>query len=70
MDAARKRNPINYAAERLKRAEKTLAPKVPADAEPNGDSALPSACDKEHKMFDYRPRISNGTGRLFGTRRS
>jgi len=70
MDAARKRNPINYAAERLKRAEKTLAPKVPADAEPNGDSALPSACDKEHKMFNYRPRISNGTGRLFGTRRS
>ena len=69
MDAARKCNPINYAAERLKRAEKTLA-KVPADAEPNGDSALPSACDKEHKMFDYRPRISNGTGRLFGTRRS
>jgi hypothetical protein len=47
MDAARKRNPIMHSTERLKQAEKkTLAPKVPTDAEPNGDSTRPSACDE------------------------
>jgi len=41
MDAARKRNPIMHSTESLKQAEKTLAPRVPADAE-SGDSTLPT----------------------------
>ncbi len=50
MDAARKRNPIMHSTERLKQAEKTLAPKVPADAEPSGDSTLPTACDEVEQL--------------------
>jgi hypothetical protein len=50
MDAARKRNPMMHSTKRLKQAEKTLVPKVPADAKPSGDSTLPTACDEVERL--------------------